>query len=481
MSQPEIQPAEEAPELSDQEALAALQNLLAANPEEGNEVLSRLMPSADPEWTRNQVDELSASATAGESPDDIFISIPKAIFGSDVEVDEKELQEFCLEFTEALDGRQLSKKEVESCDFQTKEDWRRYAFAKGAIAYHGLGSPVAPPLWRQLPFPARDLSHTLRPEHDPSKAPLRLGLFADFGNGLYAARAIARWLAREKLPYVFHLGDVYHGGTEKEFDDYFRKPLAPMIEHSELFMLAGNHELYAKGIPFQNYIQEKAKNFPGLQRQKGEMFRLIGHGLQLIGIDTMWNDWKGGQPRAWARLGMEEKWVLEQWLSDVAPNTLTVLLTSDHPWDLGSKLKTKFLGDIEPYIKNGQIDLWFWGNVHYASLYQSWQAEGSQKPGFIGSCIGHGGYPYYTQKDNRLPSDVKFAWVETKHRFWPKAKVRPDVGMNGWCEMQVQRESKQWRLKLIYKDWVGRESAIANIIKKDGSAAHFEGGVKEYT
>lgn len=466
-------PAEQTPELSESETLDTLQHLLDADPDNAAEILGRLMPSADPEWVAEQINTLSAQTRGGVSPDDVPPVIPKSIFKPDV--NPGQLKKFCAEFIDALGGNPLTKEEVESEQFQTKEDWYSYAFAPGAIGYHVKGMRVAPPLWRQLPNPARDLTHALRPEHDPSKSPLRLGLFADFGNGLYAPRAIARRLVKAKLPYVFHLGDVYYGGNEQQFQDYFREPLAPLIDHSELFILAGNHEMYAKGVHFQAFIKEKADKHKELQRQNGEMFRLMGHGLQIIGIDTMWNDWQGAFPqlsRAQARLGKEEKWVLEQWLSDAGPNTLTVLLTSDHPWDIGSGSLTPLHGDFAPYIQDGKIDFWFWGNVHYAALYERWQAEHNTKPGVIGSCIGHGGYPFYTQKPGKLPKGVDTRWIEQAHRFWPYDKVRPDVGANGWCEMDVEREASGWKVKLIYRDWVGRDRAIADISKKDG------GGVK---
>lgn len=437
------------------EDLEALRRVLAEMPEGGDELLGRLMPSAKPEWIRDQINTV-------DSPQ------PEAFSLFSPQVDATELHKFCTQFSDALGGVQLSVDEVSSTKFQTKEDWNNYAFAPGAIAYHALGKKVAPPLWRKLAAPAKDLSHALRPEHDPSKAPLRLGLFADFGNGLYPTKGIARQLAKAKLPYVFHLGDVYYGGSEKEFRDYFSTPLAPMIEHSEFFMLAGNHELYADGVHFQRYLQAKHAKYPALQRQNGEMFRLVGKGLQIIGIDTMWTEWEGNGPRVYAHLGAKEKAVLKEWLKDVGPNTLTVLMTSDHPWDLGSSSLTPLHKEFEEFVKQGQIDLWFWGNVHYAALYLPWQTPGNFKPGFVGSCIGHGGYPFYTQKNDTLPDRVGLAWLEKQHRFAPFKKVRPDVGMNGWCEMEVRRDNASWAVKLRYLDWVGRESHVTTLTKADG-------------
>lgn len=462
--QDELTVTETVPGIENDE-LKALRKVMAEMPDGGNELLSRLMPSTDTAWLHEQVNRGIRHDVPGVE-----------LHRKKVKVNEASLQKFCAENADALNGVKLSVDEVSSVKFQGKEEWYKYLTAPGAARYHALGMQVEAPMWRSLDLPALALSHDLRPEHDPAKAPLRLGLFADFGNGLYHAHAIARQLAKAKLPYVFHLGDVYYGGSEKEFQDYFTQPLAPVIENSELFILAGNHEMYARGVYFQKYIRDKHAAYPELQRQNGEMFRVVGSGLQLIGIDTMFTDWVGGKPRVMAQLGNPEKDVLTQWLADVGPDTLTVLLTSDHPWDFGKFLMTPLYNDLKDFIKKGQIDLWFWGNVHYAALYKPWQDPESSNPGFIGSCIGHGGYPYYTQSVNDLPQGVGLEWLEQRNRFAPYKDLRPDVGMNGWCEMEVHRQPAGWSVKLRYVDWVGRQSRLVTLFKPHGGGIDFTGG-----
>ena len=161
--------------------------------------------------------------------------------------------------------------------------------------------------------------------------------------------------------------------------------------------------------------------------------------------------------------------LLGKWLSE-RPDDLTVLLTSNEAWDLGNRKLTRLYGSLRETIA-GRVDFWFWGNVHYASLYDPFAFPdfGARVRPMIASCIGHGGYPFYTQKAiNKLPDGVACRWLETKSRFWPESAVRPDVGLNGWCTMKLLRRQETsagsgWDVELTYLDWLGRPrlSALA--------------------
>jgi hypothetical protein len=115
--------------------------------------------------------------------------------------------------------------------------------------------------------------------------------------------------------------------------------------------------------------------------------------------------------------------------------------------------------------------------VHYAALYEPWAFvdAGSPTRRMITSCIGHGGYPYYTQsRVGPLPDGLACRWLETKSRFWPDVSVRPDVGLNGWCRMKLARANDRWSVGLTYVDWVGRDRLHANLVREDGRSVRFE-------
>jgi hypothetical protein len=433
-----------------------LQALLDQQPDGGRALLLALQPSAVPEELRAQIDEIEGPETRALWP---FTALAPA------SVDAAALEAF----VRANDIPPIDAKEAERQQFQTKEDWAAYVFASGAVAFT-TGGDVRAPLWRKLERPAAALTHEVR--QGEFEGGIELALFSDNGNGLHPALSIARQIVDAKLPYAFHLGDVYYGGSKEEFSGYFEKPLQAMFDRTELFMISGNHEMYSKGEWFQDLIERKAKAHPNRQRQCGEMFRLRGPGFQVIGLDTMFIGWDAKRFRLHDRADEHVLDVLNTWLSDQPPEDLTILLTTNEPWDLGSKKLTPLYESLRKAVA-GRVDLWFWGNVHYAALYDRWDFRdtGSPARGLVGSCIGHGGYPFYTQRDEDrkfVPDGVRCRWLETKSRFWPDSRLRPEVGANGWCRVKLERAADQWKVGLTYVDWVGRDRVRAALCKPDG-------------
>ncbi|MFO0606357.1 MAG: metallophosphoesterase [Polyangiales bacterium] len=433
-----------------------IRDLLASHGDEAREVLAAMFPPS------TDTSRLFAAATRPPAP----VARAPLPFIPRPGIDENQLADFNDRFKSRL-AAPVSVDAARSMDFQTHEDWNGYV-TSGAADFV-LGEAVARPLKLGLPDAARDATFPLRPGHDPAAAPLRLGLFADFGNGLRASREVARRVIDGGYPYAFHLGDVYYDGNPQEFREFFEEPLAPLLPKTELFMLSGNHEMYSKGVNFQKYLQRKAAQHPGLQRQNAELFRLRGHGLQIIGLDTMWCHWEGKLFRGnEPRLDAPTRALLEQWLTEGDPDDLTILLTSNEPFSIESDKTTKMLEDLRPFVERGLVDLWFWGNVHHAAIFDGWKVPGSPEHGFIGACVGHGGYPFYTQREADVPKGVSCRWWEDKHRFWPYDGVRPDVGLNGLAELSISRSTAGWEVGLTYRDWVGRDRARATIRKPRG-------------
>lgn len=435
-----------------------LRALLAAQGDRAEEVFAAMFtPSTDTSALLAEVTREPRHAAAMRSPLP-FVSRPQ--------VDAAQLAAFNARFASKL-AAPVSLDAARSVDFQTREDWNGYV-TSGAADFV-LGEAVNRPLKLALHDAPNDMTFALRPGHDPSKSPLKMGVFADFGNGLHAAREIARRIIEPQYPYAFHLGDVYYDGNIEEFRRYFEEPLAPLLAHTELFMLSGNHEMYSKGENFQRYIMQKASRQFGFQRQNAELFRLRGHGLQIIGLDTMWCNWagdlfRGNEPR----LDAPTRALLERWLTEGDPDGLNILMTSNEPFSIESEKTTKMLEDLRPFIERGLVDLWFWGNVHHAAIYDPWRVDGSPEHGFIGACVGHGGYPFYTQREPKVPQGVSCRWLEDKHRYWPFDGVRSDVGLNGLAELAVSHGAKGWEVTLTYRDWVGRDRARATIVKPRG-------------
>lgn len=442
--------------------LVELRALMEQQPDGGHEILRALQPSADPRELKAAIE---ATIEAARGPQTRAIWPFQAL--SAPPVNERALAEFC----EANRIAPVSIDQAKTTTFQTKEDWFNYLKAPGAIGFT-RGDDVLAPVWRALKDPARELTYSV---HQSEAEPVfKAALFSDNANGLHASLAIAQQIRRSGLPYAFHLGDVYYSGTPGEFHDYFERPMEEMLDRTELFMIAGNHEMFAKGEWFQKMVRDKARAHPARQRQSAEMFRLAGPGFQILGVDTMFVGWNSGNLRIHDRADRAVLDVVESWLKE-RPNDLTILLTTNEPWDKGSKSLTPLYESLRSTIA-GRVDLWFWGNVHYGALYEPWHFEdtGSPKRQLVGSCIGHGGYPFYTQNQiGDLPLGLNCRWLETKSRFWPDARIRPDAGANGWCRLELQRAGTTWKVVLTYIDWVGRDRLVATLAREDGGSLAF--------
>jgi hypothetical protein len=435
-------------------ALRTLQTLLQQQPDGGEAILRSLQPSADPAQLRARIDaEIEGPGSRAAWPFQQLVP---------PEVDPKALDAFVAAY--GLDPIPLAVARDQT--FQTWEDWKAYFTSPGAIDWT-LGRAVRNPVWPSL----EELTYDVRAGE--AEQGLEIALFADNANGLFASRAIARQICQARLPYAVYLGDAYYGGSKQEFAEYVEEPLTPMLDDTELFMLSGNHEMFAKGEWFQNFLVSKRQKH-ARQRQRGEMFRLRGDGFQVLGVDTMYVDAAGGRLRIHDRADARVLAVLDRWLRE-APDALTILMTSNEPWDMGCDELTPLYQSLKSTIA-GRVDLWFWGNVHYAALYQPWRFDdaGSPQRAVVGSCIGHGGYPFYTQTRNdetragQLPRGVACRWLETKSRFWPEMRVRPDVGANGWCRLGLARRGRDWDVTLRYLDWVGRDRLEVRLEKAEG-------------
>ena len=337
--------------------------------------------------------------------------------------------------------------------FETKGDWFQYAVRGGASAalYHAGLLSLGPFRWHTA-YPSKFRYPLDRRRGED----LRIALFGDFANGLYHSRYIADHIANGEFSYAIHVGDVYYAGTNDEVTRYLDEPLRPVINKGiDLFLLAGNHEMYAKGVPWLAYIDRK-RAFA--QRQEGTYFRLERDGFQIVGIDTAWFGharYENGTLMQWLRSALEE---------GRAAGKVNILLSSNEPYAYGDDDPTDlFTDDLGDIANAGLIDLWFWGNTHYAALFNR-----SDVYRFIGSCIGHGGYPYDREQSGK-PSPAVVAWLEDGERFG-RWNLRPDMGNNGYCEMTLKANG---RVALSYVDWMRTPRYYCELERKPNGTFNF--------
>jgi Calcineurin-like phosphoesterase len=293
-------------------------------------------------------------------------------------------------------------------------------------------------------YPQFSASKFIYKMDDPSlQSPLEIALLSDFGTGLYHARYIAKQLRTKRFPYAIHLGDVYYAGRRSEFEEHFAGPLDPILTETQFFALNSNHEMYSAGIPYFEFMDKRRTDHPDTQRQEGSYFCLRSTAFQIVGIDT-----------AFFGPGRHEQEDLLEWLAKTlndgkSTGCINILLSADHPYQYGSPSLTDLLEkDLKALVlKERLVDLWFWGNTHYCALFNKTLALP-----FIGSCIGHAGYPYDRKKVGKeAPAPVTF--LETAARFPEWTALRQDRGNNGYCIMSLSADGS---IRLRYLDWIGQ-------------------------
>ncbi len=292
-------------------------------------------------------------------------------------------------------------------------------------------------------------------EEPGQDSPVEIALFSDFGTGLYHSQYIAKQLRTEQFPCAIHLGDVYYAGRRSEFKKHFSSHLDPLLDHTQLFALNANHEMYSGGIPYFESIDKRREDHQGRQRQEGSYFCLRSSKFQIVGIDT-----------AFFGQGRHKEPHLLEWLAKVLDDgrnggCINILLSSDHPYEYGQTKLSKLLSDDLHLLVHVDklVDLWFWGNTHYCALFQR-----TDELPFIGSCLGHAGYPYDRERLGK-PSPVPISFLETSARFPKWTEIRQDRGNNGYCVMALNADGS---ISLRYVDWMSEVRCEATLSRATG-------------
>lgn len=274
-----------------------------------------------------------------------------------------------------------------------------------------------------------------------------LALFSDWGTGYYHSRYIARHIIALEPAQAAHLGDVYYAGRAREFEEFFAPILEPLIQSTPFYALNANHEMMSRGRPYFDFLDEKRRrggvNGRVVQPQEASYFCLQNDHYQILGLDT-----------AFHANGRHRDPTLQQWLSERlargrALSKVNILLSQNEPYGpsrFGAAAARDLLAADLAGVKDA-IDLWFWGDEHYAALYRP-----SPIAPFFGSCIGHGGYPYTLKEgagevDSGVGAEV--AWVETEPRFPKALGWRPKRGNNGFGFLTLEPD----HIELEYIDW----------------------------
>jgi Calcineurin-like phosphoesterase len=214
---------------------------------------------------------------------------------------------------------------------------------------------------------------------DPLPNNLRMAILGDWGTGLYGAPHCAKNIESDANDYglLMHLGDVYYSGTDKEVEDRFLN-LWPVKPNAVSRACNSNHEMYTGGYAYYDQTLKKFK-------QPASYFALQNDHWLLVGLDSAFKEWELVNDQI-------------PWLKNLIANAgeRRVILFSHHQlYSWMEKPKSKMQSQLGELLTNKKIFGWYWGHEHRCMIYERhpiWN--------IYGRCIGHSGYPYFTDKND---------------------------------------------------------------------------------
>lgn len=218
---------------------------------------------------------------------------------------------------------------------------------------------------------------------------LKIAFVSDWATGTDLAKNVMRRMGEQKPDVVIHLGDVYYSGTKDEMNDHF---LTIVREHlpaeTQVFNLAGNHDLYAGGEGYYWLLDELG--------QPASYFCLRNDNWQILAI--------GAPPESDSPLSSQYKvppidpkeaeWHRHK--IETAEGRKTIMLShyqlftasgniartkANEPMAVNPVLHHAFDGFLD------KIDAWLWGHEHNLAAFEPYL--GLER----GRCIGSGAMP----------------------------------------------------------------------------------------
>ncbi|MGI8783005.1 MAG: metallophosphoesterase family protein [Acidobacteriota bacterium] len=258
---------------------------------------------------------------------------------------------------------------------------------------------------------------------------LRVALFGDWGTGLYGAPVTARSIAQDGKGYqlLLHLGDVYYSGDDGEIRDRLLKTW-PRVSGALNRTLNANHEMYTGG---KAYFTRALPEF----KQKASYFALQNDFWTLIGLDSAHKDHDlAGDQVAWLEAILRK-----------SGNRRTILFSHHQPYSLLDDQGPQLTMKLAALLDGNKIFAWYWGHEHRCVLY-----DRHPMWGLLGRCIGHGGFPYFRDKQlGAVPSSPKWKTLEGKNMV-PGAIVLD--GPNPYVEGHEKKYGPQGYVTLEFQD-----------------------------
>lgn len=216
------------------------------------------------------------------------------------------------------------------------------------------------------------------PAPDQLPNSLRIAILGDWGTGLYGAPECARNIENDPNDYglLLHLGDVYYSGTDKEVLDRFLN-LWPKKPNAVNRACNSNHEMYTGGYA---YFDQTLRKF----KQPASYFALQNDHWLLVGLDSAYKEWELVNDQVgWLRMLLAN-----------AGDRRVILFSHHQLFSWMETPKSKLQSELGEFLTNKKIFAWYWGHEHRCMIYDRhpvWDINGR--------CVGHSGYPYFTDKN----------------------------------------------------------------------------------
>lgn len=208
---------------------------------------------------------------------------------------------------------------------------------------------------------------------------VRVAILGDWGTGLYGAPICAQSIEKDAKDYglLLHLGDVYYSGGDKEVKDRFLD-LWPRKPNAINRACNSNHEMYTGGYA---YFDQTLAKF----NQSASYFALQNDHWLLVGLDSAYKEWELVNEQA-------------GWLNTLiakAGDRKVVLFSHHQLFSWMENPKSKMQSTLANLLAEKKIFAWYWGHEHRCMIFDRHPVWG-----IYGRCVGHSGYPYFTDKNN---------------------------------------------------------------------------------
>jgi len=230
-----------------------------------------------------------------------------------------------------------------------------------------------------------------------------IALVADWGAGNPSALNVGQQMKDKSPDYVFHLGDIYYAGEEREARDFLYRFRGIATKRS--FALNGNHEMYSGGRGYFNVV------LPNLQ-QSASYFGLFNQNWQFIALDTAYVDHVLTSPSD-SRLQNQFVWAVDK-LRNGAKSS--IVLTHHQPFsayqpehDNAARLRDD-IGRLDLAIQPTTIFAWFFGHEHRCTIYDDSFND------FKARLIGNGCIPHLPQAPPDIAPSVPFKAINRAAR-----------------------------------------------------------------